>query len=111
MESTLFEVTTMHDDAPSLPLSSDTGAPIILPQQEAWARGQRAKIHAAVFALRDADELRLWLNQTDVRTRCDGWLRGQGLRATELPSESSYRRHLPEALEASLARSDRNWQI
>src|SRR5262245_9517514 len=84
-----FGVTFVNADMPDLSHFTDTGAPI--PQQASWPRGQGAKIHAAVFALFDADELPPWLNP-DVRARCDGGLRGQGLRATELPSESSHRR-------------------
>jgi len=64
-----------------------------------------------VFALLDADKLPPWLYLADARARCDGWLRYQGLRATELPSESAYRRHLPKVHTASPMRSDRNWRI
>jgi hypothetical protein len=65
------------------------------------ARGHAAKIAAAVTALRAAGKLPEWLNLAEVSHRCDGWFRAQGLLAHEIPSRSSYRRHLPKALRAA----------
>lgn len=97
----------MSHDAPSfLPLLEigDTG--IVLPEKyrakrTPQPRGHRAKIFAAVTALRAAGQLPPWLNLVEVRHRCEGWLKVQGLRAHELPCLSAYKRHLARALSAS----------
>src|SRR5262245_6256601 len=95
----------MHDDAPSLPFLlpevSDTGTPILVRSRVLQPRGDRAKIFAAVSALRAAATLPPWLSLAEVRHRCDVWLKGKGLFVHELPSRSSYYRHLVEALSAA----------
>src|SRR5262245_31056788 len=96
---------------PDLSHFTDTGAPIDHPPaagfMTVWARGQDSR--------RSVRTARRWrfaaMAQPDVRARCHALLRGQGLRATELTSKSSYRRHLPKVHRASLVRSDRNWRI
>jgi hypothetical protein len=107
----------MHDESSSLlPLFDcigDTGA-IIVARREmrpaaVWQDGQREKIVAAVKALHDAGQLPQLITLADIRRRCDGWLKAVGrLRATECPSDSSYRRHLPAALLMVLGVADRD---
>src|SRR5262245_50067052 len=102
----------MHDDAPNLPILlpevSDTGTPILVrPVQQ--PRGDRAKIGAAVSALRAADALPPWLSLAEVRHRCDVWLRGKGLFVHELPSRSTYYRHLVEALDETFGTNEASW--
>jgi len=93
----------MQDDAPSLPFLlrevSDTGTPILIRPQAQRRRGDRAKIFAAISGLRAVGTLPPWLSLAEVRHRCDVWLRGKGLFVYELPSRSSYYRHLVEVLD------------
>jgi hypothetical protein len=90
-----------YDSAQAIDTAKDRGGQrsVVAP----WSRGHKAKIIAAVAALRAAGKLPEWLSVGEVRRRCDGWFRAQGLLAHEIPSRSAYQRHLPEALH--LARS------
>src|SRR5262245_43870255 len=98
----------MHDDAPSLPLFSDTGAPILI-RPRGQPRGDKAKIFAAISALRAAGTLPPWLSLAEVRNTCDLWLKGKGVLVHELPSRSSYYRHLVDALDETDGTNEATW--
>src|SRR5882672_3750160 len=88
-----------------LPEAVATTAPTSEPRSGSRPRGHEAKIVAAVRALQAAGKLPEWLSMAEVRHRCDGWFRAQGLLAHELPRRSSYQRHLPKALHRARALS------
>lgn len=83
-----------------LPEAVATTAPTSEPRSGSRPRGHQAKILAAVRGLRAAGQLPQWLSLVEVRHRCEGWLKSQGLRAHELPCLSAYKRYLAGALNA-----------